>query len=202
MPSSEDCALIQGYFEGIEEARREVELKWGVGRAELLADPDLRARWRRQCVSWREAYAAAWDAPILTRDLLAAVQAKAASMIRGYAALDASAEHLGHRPIAPWVWECLLGDGSVAAIVQTNAEASKVIAEGRFLVVYTLAEIGNVISALPQALQLAKQAWPGSKFRAPKIPNDLGAGPWREDGDEIPFGREFAAADNLAEQFG
>ena len=76
----------------------------------------------------------------------------------------------------------------MAAIVQTNAEASKVIAEGRFLVVYTLAEIGNVLAALPDALKLAKQVFPGSRFRAPRVANDLGAGPWRPEGDEIPFG--------------
>lgn len=203
MPSPEDCGTLTAYFEGVEEARREVEVKWGVGRAELLASDELRARWRRQCVGWKAAYWAAWDAPILTRDLLQAVHDKSASMRRGYAALDASAEHLGHRPIAPWVWECLLGDGSVAAIVQTNAEAGHVIAEGRYLVVYTLAEVGNVISALPEALQMAKQAWPGSKFRAPKVPNDLGAGPWSPEGDEIPFERALAtASDALAEEFG
>ena len=148
MPSPEDCGLLTGYFEGIEEARRQLEVKWGVGRAELLASADLRARWRRQCASWSEAYRAAWEAPMLTRDLLGAVQTKAAAMVRGYGALDAAAEAEGHRPIAPWVWECLLADGSVAAIVQTNAEAGAVIAEGRFLVVYTLAEsnAGPVVS--------------------------------------------------------
>lgn len=193
MPSPDDCAVLQAYFEGVEEARREVETKWGVGRVELLAGDELRARWRRQCSSWVEAYRAAWDATFVTRDLLAAVTEKSAAMRRGYAALDAAAEHLGHRPIAPWVWECLLADGSVAAIVQTNAEASKVIADGRFLVVYTLAEIGNVISALPDALRLAKQAFPGARFMPPRfrdIADQLGAGPWRPEGDEIPFGRE------------
>ena len=181
--------MLQGYFEGIAEARRESEAKWGVGRVELLAPPELRVRWRGQCARWSEAYAAAWDAPILTRDLLEEVQRLSAAMVRGYAALDAAAEEAGHRPIAPWVWEVILpGDGGVAAIVQTNAEAGKVIADGRFLVVYTLHEIGNVLAALPDALKLAKQVFPGARFRPPPITNDLGAGPWRPEGDEIPFG--------------
>lgn len=188
MPSSEDCAVLQAYFEGVHEARRECETKWGVGRAELLASPDLRARWRGQCARWSEAYAKAWDAPFLTRDLLEAVRSLAGAMQRGYAALDAAASEAGHRPIAPWVWEVLLPGGEVAAVVQTNAEAGKVIADGRYLVVYTLAEIGNVIAALPDALRLAKAAFPGARFRAPRIVNDLSPGPWRPEGDEIPFG--------------
>ena len=70
------------------------------------------------------------------------------------------------RPIAPWVWEVLIpasdGAATVAAIVQTNAEAGKVIADGRYLVVYTLAEIGNVLASLPDALKMAKQVFPGA----------------------------------------
>lgn len=188
MPASEDCATLQAYFEGVAEARRELEAKWGVGRAELLASDELRARWAGQCARWAAAYTAAWDAAFLTQGLLADVQALAGAMKRGLAALDAAAEVAGHRPVAPWVWECLLPGGEVAAIVQTNAEAGKVIAEGRFLVVYTLAEIGNVLASLPDALKMAKQIFPGARFRAPPVTNDLGAGPWRPEGDEIPFG--------------
>ena len=168
------------------------ETKWGVGRAELLAGDDLRARWAGQCARWYAAYQAAWEAPFLTQQLLADVQTLAGAMQRGFEALDANAEAHGNRPIAPWVWEVLVpasdGQATVAAIVQTNAEASKVIADGRFLVVYTLAEIGNVLAALPDALKLAKQIFPGARFRAPPVTSDLGAGPWRPEGDEIPFG--------------
>jgi hypothetical protein len=189
-PSPQDAAVLIAYFQGVEEARRECEAKWGVGRVELLASDDLRARWRRQCASWSEAYEAAWTGGFLTQGALQLVADKSAAMKRGYAALDAAAEEAGHRPISPWVWEVMLADGSVAALVQTNAEAGHVIASGRFLVVYTLAEVGNVISALPQALQLAKQAFPGARFQPPRAPvvDVMGAGPWRPEGDEIPFG--------------
>jgi hypothetical protein len=210
MPSPTDAAALQAYFEGVAEARRELEAKWGVGRAELLAPDDLRARWAGQCARWSAAYAAAWDAPYLTQKLLGDVASLAGAMKRGAAALDAAAEEAGHRPIAPWVWEVLIpaGDGAatVAAIVQTNAEAGKVIAEGRYLVVYTLAEIGNVLAALPEALKLAKQVFPGARFRAPKVADDLGAGPWRPEGDEIPFGdvgvvREVESQGDFSNEF-
>lgn len=205
-PSPADAAMLQAYFEGVAEARVELERKWGAGRAELLAPDDLRARWAGQCARWAEAYAAAWDAPILTQGLLADVQRLAGAMRRGYAALDASAEEAGHRPIAPWVWEVMLADGTVAALVQTNAEVGKVIADGRYLAVYTLAEVGNVLAALPESLRLAKQVFPGAKFRAPPVTDTLGAGPWRVEGDEIPFGdvqlRRAPVADAVAEEFG
>jgi hypothetical protein len=186
MPSPEDCAKLQAFFEGVEDARREVEAKWGVGRVELLADDTLRARWRGQCVRWSAAYAAAWDAPYLTIAGLQSVADLSAAMRRGYAALDAAAEEAGHRGILPWVWEVALADGSVAALVQTDAEASKVIAEGRFLAVYTLAEIANVLAALPDALRRAKEVFPGARFQAPRRMPD--GEPWRpEVGEEIPF---------------
>jgi hypothetical protein len=190
MPSAEDCGALQGYFEGVEKARQASETKWGCGRAEILASDDLRARFRRQQQTWATAYEAAWRADFLTRDLLDAVQQKAAAMQRGYAALDAYAEAEGHRPIQPWVWEVALADGTVAAFVQTVAEAGKVQADGRYVSVYTAAEVGHVIDALPVALRTAKAVWPGAKIQASRpIGNPLGAPPFDQaEGDEIPFG--------------
>lgn len=193
MPRAEDCAVLTGYFQATETAREESEAKWGWGRAEKLAPPDLLAKFRRQQVTWSAAYQAAWEAPILTRGLLDAVVAKSAAMVRAWAALDAAATEAGHRAIAPWVWEVPLADGTVAAFVQTDAEASKVIAEGRYLVVYTAREVGNVIDALPQSLALAKVQFPGAKFQGRSFPP--GERPeWLDGGDEIPFGRAGGVA--------
>lgn len=180
MPSPTDCATLTAYFAGVDEARAQAERKWGCGRLELLAPDDLRAKFRRQCASWSQAYQAAWAADMLTRDQLDLVTTKAAAMQRAWAALDAAAEEAGHRPVAPFVWEIQLSTGEVAALVQTDAEASKVIAEGRYLVVYTAREIGHVIDALPGALQMAKVEFPGAKL--------LGAGDrsWVAEGDPLP----------------
>ena len=66
MPSHEDCAVLQAYFEGVADARRTLEAQWGVGRAELLAPDALRAKWAGQCARWSSrAYAAAWSALFL-----------------------------------------------------------------------------------------------------------------------------------------
>jgi hypothetical protein len=199
MPSPEDCGLLQGLLLAVDAEREAQTIAWGSGRLEALIgreDPDLLARFSRQCASWSVALQAAWDAPILTRDLLAAAQAKAGAMQRAWRALDARAREAGHREIAPWVWEVPLEDGSVAALVQTDAEVGKVLAEGRFVSVYTAREIGHVIDALPKALQVAKVEFPGARVtgsREPRkpLPNDLNAPPFDpERGDEIPFGQE------------
>lgn len=183
MPSAADCATLQALFEGVEDARETAEREWGRERLPLLVDDETRAKLRRQQARWSAAYQAAWQAPILTRDLLADVESAAGGMKRAWTRLAEMATEAGHRPIAPWVWEVRLADGTIAALVQTNDEASKVIADGRYAAVYTTAEVANVIDALPNALQMAKVVFPGAKV-LPQSP----AGPWTKAGDAIPFG--------------
>lgn len=186
MPTAEDAAMLSAYGERVELARREADRKWGFERLVMLVPVDLAAKFARQRITWSGAYREAWEAPFVSRDALALMVAKTEAMLRGYAALDAAATEAGHRPVAPWVWEVLLEDGSVAALVQTEAEASKVIAEGRFVRVYTAREIGHVIDAVPQALAMAKQVFPGAKFIGSRLPS--AAPPWDvEHGDPLPF---------------
>lgn len=185
MPSAEDCATLQALFDGVDGARKSAESEWGCDRLPLLVSDDLRGRFNRQKVRWSKALQEAWAAQFLSRDLLDAVTNAAGGMRRAYAALVTAATEAGHRPIQPWVWETRLADGTVAAVVQTNDEAAKVIADGRHMVVYTLEEVANVIDALPQALQLAKQAFPGSKVQPRReVEHDRS---WVKEGDPIPF---------------
>lgn len=180
MPSADDCATLQAYFEGVDHARAEAEREWGAGRLPRLVDAEMRAKLNRQQVRWSRAYQAAWAAPMLTRDMLEAVQSAAGGMTRAWAALGAAASEAGHRPVSPDVWEVRLADGTVAALVQTHAEASKVIADGRYLAVYTAEEVGNIIDALPGALQMAKVVFPGAKVLGEFDRS------WVEAGDQIP----------------
>lgn len=181
MPSPEDCATLQAWFEGVDGARSAAELEWGAERLPLLVSEDLRAKFHRQKLRWSNAYREAWESERLTRDQLQAVESAAGGMKRAYAALAAAASEAGHRPINPDVWETRLEDGTIAAVVRTNDEAAKVLADGRHLVVYTLAEVASVIDALPQALQLAKIHFPGAKVQTP---SDMS---WVKHGDPIPF---------------
>ena len=182
MPSAEDCATLQAWFDGVDHARAEAEAKWGAGRLPLLVSDDLRARFNRQKAKWSRALQDAWAAPALTRALLDEVELQAGGMKRAWAALEVAAEEAGHRAIAPWVWETTLADGTVLAVVQTDAEGSKVIADGRHVAVYTLREVANVIDALPPALAVAKVVWPGAKVLGETDRS------WVKRGDEIPFG--------------
>jgi hypothetical protein len=191
MPRPDDATLIQAFGEGIEAARIEADRKWGMGRLERLTaleNLDLLARFRRQEATWAETYSTCWTADFLTADLLGQLQAKAASMQRAFAALDAWASEAGHRPVAPWVWEATLQDGTIVALVEDDAAASHVIAEGRAVAVYTAREVANVIDAIPEALKLAKATWTGAKFKAPDVHRSNGE--WIQDGDPIPFGDE------------
>lgn len=189
MPSPNDCQTLQAWFEEVEQARLEANAKWGFERLPMLVPPDLRAKFRANLERWSKAYQAAWDAPMLTRDLLDEVKARAGSMQRGWAALDAAAEEAGHRPIAPYVWEVPLADGAVAAFVQTQAEVGKVIASGRYVAVYTPEEIGNLINAIPEFFKLAKVEFPGARFVGAS--SDTG---WVKHGDELPdFTKGIAA---------
>jgi hypothetical protein len=192
--SPEDAAMLVGFFEAADAERIQAEAKWGAGRLEIICglfEPALLARFRGQQARWRAALEGAWKADFLTRDALALVEQKTKAMMRGWAALDNLAEEAGQRPIAPWVWEIRLADGSIAALVQTDAEASKVIAEGRHLHVYTAAEIGALIDTIPQALQLAKVSFPGAKVLTAGYRRNPDPIPWD---DPIPFGGEEGEA--------
>lgn len=180
MPTSEDCATLAAYIAGVDQAARAAETKWGMDRLPMLVTDDLRAKFNRQSDLWSQAVSEAHEAKSVTRDQMQAVVARSAAMQRAWAALDAAAEEAGHRPIAPWVWEVRLKDGTVAALVQTNAEASHVIAEGRHVAVYTAEEIGNLIDSLG-AISLAKQIFPGVKVEPRRDTS------WVRHGDPVPF---------------
>lgn len=193
MPSSNDCATLKAIFDGVDAARKDAEAEWGAERLPLLVDDEMRAKLYRQKVRWSEAYQAAWAADMLTRDMLDAVTKAAGGMKRAWTALGEAATEAGHRPLRPEVWEVRLADGSVAALVRNNDDVAHVMAEGRHLSVYTLAEVANVIDALPEALKIAKVVFPGAQMLPPH-PDGLKAKGWERDGDPIPFGDVEVAA--------
>jgi hypothetical protein len=129
---------------------------------------------------------------VVSADALALVEQKTQAMIRGWAALEVAAAEAGHREVAPWVWEARLGDGSVAAFVQTNAEQSKVIVDGRYLKVFTLAEVANLIDAIPAALLQPAAEVPGRRLTS-KLPRFISSGDEIPFDDPIPFGLEAVA---------
>ena len=173
--SPADIDAIGAAIVGLDRDARALEVEWGVGRLVVLVDDLLRERFLRQARRLDELIASDASA----RDVLPHVEA----MRRGWRALEAAARAAGHRPQGPDVWEVKLADGSVAALVRTAADAGQVAAAGRAVSVYTLDEIGVLLSRWP-ALATAKQAFPGAAVTAirPRLPPI----DW-ESGDDVPF---------------
>jgi hypothetical protein len=96
---------------------------------------------------------------------LASVQQEAQRMINAWMALDRSAEAAGALTTLPKVMEVALAGGTVAAIVEDQAAASRVIREGRQLVIYTLDEIAVMLSNYREVVKV-KQEFPGSTVEA------------------------------------
>lgn len=183
MPSPNDCATLNALFDGVDYAAQQAEETWGQGRLPLLVDDELRAKFYRQEIKWREDYEAAWTADVLTGSMIETVKARAAAMKRAWEALAAAASEAGHRPISADVIEARLPDGTVMAIVRTNAELSAVTASGRYLVAYTADEIANVIGELfPHVVTEAKRLFPGATVKARTDRS------WVKAGESIPFG--------------
>lgn len=114
---------------------------WGVGRLRMLVDETLREKFDRQKYLMAQAR---WEGT------LEDVKREGARMVKAYQALDKAAKDAGAKPCAPEVWEVGIEQGIfkgvVVAIVKHHEDVAKVQAEGRHTIVYTLDEIGRLIS--------------------------------------------------------
>lgn len=185
MTSNPDIATLQALQAGVDHAAREAEKKWGVGRLPLLVSDDTRAKFIRQQRRWRQALEAAWSArtPIMSKPVLDAATAACGGMRRAWAALDAEADELGCSPIAADVWEVSLRDGTVVALVRDTAQAHHVSREERYVSVWTVAEVANVIDALG----LMKAHTDTVRPIGPKVGQAKSDYSWVEKGDPFPF---------------
>ena len=132
------------------------EAKWGADRLRLLIPEPLRVRFDAQRAKTNAAIEAG---------TLADLQREASRMQAAWRAADAAATGAGASILPAEVWEVTLEDGSVAAIVKEASEVGLVAAEGRQVAVYTLAEVGRLLSRFP-ALTVAKETFPGATVTA------------------------------------
>ena len=137
----------------------ELEMLWGRGRLQLLVSEELRLKFYRQKYLFSNAR---WKGELID------VQRESRRMVLAWKALDKAAKEAGHSHIDPAVFEVTLADGTVAAIVKEPDLANKVSLDGRKLNVYTLEEIGRMISAFPE-LVAVKQAFPGATVEQTKM---------------------------------
>ena len=191
----------------VDQAFRDSEAKWGIGRLERLVSSATLASYHRGWTAYRKALDEG-DGP--------AVETLGPSMAAALAFMDAEASRAGHGPLAPETWEAPLADGSVLVVVRTTAEAYAVTRavqaaakgapesglppdlmlavrhqrEGRSLVVWTMAEIAGLMNAKLAAINGIKAAFPGAEV--------TGGAVW--EGSSAPSGvqrHEYAAADHV-----
>lgn len=131
----------------------ELEKKWGRDRLRLLVDIPTREKFDRQRYLYKQAL---WEGQ------LEDVKREAERMMTALRTLDKRATAANQKPIDPTVWEVRLENGTVAAIVKEPDAIDRVINDGRYVIVYTLEEIGKLISA-DSFLLTAKEIFPGAE---------------------------------------
>jgi len=146
----------RAYLDGADETAAELEAKWGCDRLRLLVGAELREKFDRQRYLLNQAI---WHGELET------VRRESNRMVAAWMALDRAAEAAGALKLNPVVWEVPLADGSVAAIVGDDAHAHAVVAEGRAVSVFTLEEIGRLLSNYPDIAK-AKLTFPGATITA------------------------------------
>jgi len=139
----------RAHLDGVDAMAVAMEAKWGNGRLRLLVPPELREKFDRQRYLLNGA---------INHGDLAAVIREAARMTTAWRTLDTAAEAAGANQLPPGVLEVTLEDGSVVAIAQ---DYDSRLAKGRAVAVYTLDEIGRILSRY-QALNVVKLTWPGA----------------------------------------
>lgn len=159
----------------------ELERKWGAGRLRVLVSVELREKFDRQRYLFNQAI---WHGD------LEAVKRESARMVTAWRVLDRTAEQAGATAHDPDIWEVVLADGCIAAIVRDAEAAHRVAYEDRRAQVFTLEEIGRLLDAYP-SIAKAKAVFPGATVAAirQRITDPLDA---VEDtkallDDEIPF---------------
>jgi hypothetical protein len=139
----------RAHLDGVDAMAVAMEAKWGNGRLRLLVTPELREKFDRQRYLLNGA---------INHGDLAAVIREATRMTTAWRTLDTAAEQAGANKLPLGVLEVTLEDGSVVAIAQ---DYDSRLAKGRAVAVYTLDEIGHILSRY-QALNVVKLTWPGA----------------------------------------
>lgn len=143
----------RAYLDGADKAAADMETKWGCGRLRLLVGPELREKFDRQRYLLNQAI---WHGG------LEDVRRESQRMVNAWMALDAAAEAQGASKLNPAIMEVVLDSGVVAAIVPDLQHAQFVKREDRRMDVYTLDEIGRLLSTFP-TLAAIKESYPGAE---------------------------------------
>lgn len=140
----------------VEEAAQAANRKWGVSRLPRLVSVETAAK-----------FGAVYDQLYRAYDECdcAAVEKWAASATRAWAALDREATEASAQPMHLEAWGVLLEGDASAYIVRSDAAAQAVAEMHPGAPVYTLDEIGRLLSAVSAGLLGgAKSIWPDAEI--------------------------------------
>ena len=142
----------QAALDAVDHRQGELDRKWGIGRLRLVVSQELREKIDRQQYKLDHAMEAG---------SIGDLKEECRRMLVGLDALDKAATHASIPELQPEVWEFVLKDGSVGALVRTNMDAARVVADGRQRNVYSLDEIAELIHGFPALVKL-KHQFPGA----------------------------------------
>ena len=174
----------RAFVDGADAVAVEMERYWGVDRLRLLVTPEVREKFDRQRYLFNAA---------ISNGDLESVRRESTRMIAGWMACNKIALAAGHTRMPPEVWEVALGDGTVAWITKTAVGAKQVLAEGRQITVYSLEEVGHILSA-HSLVNKVKATWPGAQVVAAKQVVDPLRAIDRPTGFDEPFNDEIKIA--------
>ena len=166
-------------MDGADKLAVDMEAKWGIGRLRLLVSNEWREKFDRQRNIYNEAIA---------DGALEDVRREAARMEAAWRKLDKEAAAAGHQQLAPDVWEVMDANGmQVIIIVKNGADATNVARANRACIVYSLEEVGRILSLYPE-IAAVKHAFPGAAVTAMKMkPDPVASSKSADFEDDIPF---------------
>jgi hypothetical protein len=142
---------------GLDLFAREIERKWGAERLRLLVDDNLREKFDRQKYLLKVAQ---------YEGTVEDVEEQVRRMKNAYAALERAAIAAGADQINPAVWEGVLENGKVVAIVRDTRDVQLVANQAaRGVIVWSMADVLKLIEAQTFANDI-KEKFPGSKITA------------------------------------
>ena len=173
-----DGERIRSALKRLDETATRYECKWGVDRLINLVDQKLAEAFERQLSKLNDAL------KVHTAD---AVLPHVEGMIKGWAALDASAEAAGAPQIDGAAWEVLTPSGRKIAFVSDMRAYKALSRDGWEL--WSAAEVGRIIDQFhsdvemraSEAVRQTKNLFPGAEIKRvrPNKPAKLN--------DELPF---------------
>ena len=164
---------IDAVVQSVDEVAVQMEKKWGTGKLERYAPPQLAEGFELA----RMAFDTALESGVVDD-----IRQKGENLIKGYRFLDANVTKLGHEPADPEVWH-ISGDTGQHYAICHDADAVDLVKPVEGVIVMTLRELLRFYEsheATKNWVNHAKSVFPGSTVSSVKIPEG-------ELNDDLPF---------------